>query len=180
MTVSTTRTVIMATKISITMMVLIAIMVTITMISLPLLDKLAKVWFFQKTFGWLTLAWFFTFSHADIQSTKSLSRELIRLQTTKRIKLFNPKKLAAMALGANDEACGTHGIHLRLGLGDHKCLRYNPRRVLRLYQCLFLVFTVVLSKHSGINNYPIGLVDSSHPITFQVAHRHSEIVYRQG
>ena len=40
--------------------------VKIVMTSLTLLDKLGKVWFFQKTFCWLTLAWFFTFSNADI------------------------------------------------------------------------------------------------------------------
>ena len=54
-------------------MVLIAKMVTmartvmIAMTSLTLLDRLGKVWLFQKTFCWLTLAWYFTFSNADIQ-----------------------------------------------------------------------------------------------------------------
>ena len=42
------------------------------------------------------------------------------------------------------------------------------------------ISTAVLPKHSGINDYPIGLVDSSHLITFQVARRRSKIVYPQG
>ena len=40
--------------------------VRIAIISLMLLDKLEKVLFFQKTFCWLTLVWFFTFSNTNI------------------------------------------------------------------------------------------------------------------
>ena len=42
-----------------------------------------------------------------------------------------------------------------------------------------LVFVVVLPKHSGIDNHLIDLVDSSHPITFQVTCYCSNIVYLQ-
>ena len=49
------------------------------------------------------------------------------------------------------------------------------------YQGVFpSVSTAVLPKYSGIDNHPIGLVDNSHPITFQVTRRCSEIVYPQG
>ena len=37
----------------------------------------------------------------------------------------------------------------------------------------------VLPKHTGINNHPIGLIDSSHPMTFQVICRRSNIVHLQ-
>ena len=53
-------------NILIAMSTLMAGTVKIAISSLTLLDKLGKVWFFQKTFCWLTLAWFFTFSNADI------------------------------------------------------------------------------------------------------------------
>ena len=46
--------------------VTIARTVIIAIPSLILLDKLGKIWFFQKTFCRLTLAWFFTFSFANI------------------------------------------------------------------------------------------------------------------
>ena len=59
-------------------------------------NKLGKVWFFQKTFCWLMLAWFFTFSNADIRFA---SEGLTRLQTTKRVKLFSAKKCATAAQG---------------------------------------------------------------------------------
>ena len=49
-------------------------MVTIAMTSFPLPDKPGKVWFFQKTFCWLTLAWSFTFSSADLRFA---GRELV-------------------------------------------------------------------------------------------------------
>ena len=59
-------------------------------------DKLGKVWFFQKTFCWLTLAWFFTFSSANI---RFVSEGLTRLQTTKRVELFS-------ATAAQEMICG--------------------------------------------------------------------------
>ena len=76
----------------------------IIMTNLLLPDKLAKVSFSQKTFGLLTLAWFFTFSHADIQFAKSLSGGLAWLPTTKRMEHFSAKEFAMVALGAYDEA----------------------------------------------------------------------------
>ena len=55
-------------SVSIATMVLIATTVTIAMTSFPFPDKLGKVWFFQKTFSWLTLAWSFIFISADLRS----------------------------------------------------------------------------------------------------------------
>ena len=53
-------------NILIAMSTLMAETVKIAISSLTLLDKLGKVWFFQKMFCWLTLALFFIFNNADI------------------------------------------------------------------------------------------------------------------
>ena len=53
-------------NLTIAMLALMARTVTIAITSLTLLVKLGKVWFLQKTFCWLTLACFFTFSNANI------------------------------------------------------------------------------------------------------------------
>ena len=50
------------------------------------------------------LVWFFTFSCANIQYTESLSGGLIRLLTIKRVKLFNAKEFAIVALSTYDKA----------------------------------------------------------------------------
>ena len=102
----------------------------------PLQDKLGKVWFFQKTFCWLTLAWFFTFSSADIRFA---SEGLTRLQTTKRIEILNG--------GPRDD--------LWLGLGGQECPRHDLRRVFGLH------------RYFGINNYPIDLTISNHPLALR-------------
>ena len=61
------------------MLALRARIVRILMISLTLLNKLRKIWFFQKIFCWLTLAWFFTLSNANIWFA---GRELIWMTYT--------------------------------------------------------------------------------------------------
>ena len=47
---------------------------------------------------------FLALSGADIRFAESLSGQRTRLQTTKRVELFGPKKLAAVALRAYDVA----------------------------------------------------------------------------
>ena len=73
-------------NLTIAILALIARMVRIVITSLMLLDKLKKGWFFQKTFCWLTLAWFFTFSSTNIRFA---SEGLTWLETIKRVELLN-------------------------------------------------------------------------------------------
>ena len=95
-------------------------------------------------------------------------------KTTKWVELFSTKKLAAVALGAYDEALwciwhlsGTRSRRLRMSssrfplYSDHTNVS-SPDS------------TAELPKRTGINNYPIGLGDkpppydlSNHPSVFQ-------------
>ena len=58
----------------------------------------------QNRYGLVLGMPFFTLSCADIRFAKSSSGQCTRLQTTKRVEIFGPKELAALALRANNEA----------------------------------------------------------------------------
>ena len=86
----------------------------------------------------------------------SLSGGLTWLQKTKRVELFDPKELMAVALGAYDDACV---IHLGLDLGGQECPRHDVRRVFRLHRRLLPTDSAAeLPKYTSINNHSIGLV----------------------
>ena len=101
---------------------------------------------------------------------------LIRLQTTKRVELFDPKELVAVALGAYDQAlwmCHPSGARPRrprmfILLAKQNCLaqRQSPRHNIRITPSSF---AAKLPKHTGINDHPIGLVDDlpSHPLALR-------------
>ena len=90
-------------------------LVSMAIAGLTLQNKLRKVCFFQNSFCWLTLAWFFTFSSADIQFGFGW---LTQIQTTKRVELLNG--------GSKD--------NLWLGLGSQEYPRHDLRRVFGLPQ----------------------------------------------
>ena len=181
-----------AMSVSMAKTVLIATMVTITIISLPIPDKLANVWFFQETFLLVNISMilgmpFLTFGSTNIWFAE---RKLVWktytavkfLPTTKQIKLFSAKKFAMAALGNIKSLCNSFlkAKNIHPFLPSTNCLarrwrgpHHDFHQIFGLHQCfLSSDSTAELSKHTGIKNYPINLV-------FEVTYGRSNMVYSQ-
>ena len=107
--------------------VLITTMVIIAMTSFLFPDKLGKVWFFQKTFCWLTLIWSFIFNSADIRFA---GRELVWITYT----------IVDDQAGGTLRSIKTCGYDLRdLGCSVMVITSLNlrvPDTIVKLYCCL--------------------------------------------
>ena len=146
--------------VSIATMVLIATTVTIAITSFSFPDKLRKVWFFQKTFCWLTLAWSFTFSNVDIRFA---GKKLVWVIYT----------TADDQAGGNLWSKGTCGYNLR-GLGCSlvviALLKLRvPDTIVKLHCCL------LRQRYSSTPVLMIILL--TWQMTLQVTHWHSDIVH---
>ena len=140
--------------------------VTIAMTSLPLPDKLGKVWFFEKTFCWLTLAWFFTFNSTDIRFARRELVWMIYTAADNQIgRTFWCKRISGGPWGTMIKVFVAWSWRPRLFLllAKFHCLArswrgYDPRRVFRLPQCLPSDSVAELPTQIGINNNSINLV----------------------
>ena len=173
MTVLIATTVTMATMVTVAIM---ASMLTIAITSLPLPDKLGKVWFFQKTFCWLTLAWFFTFSSADIRFA---GRKLVWMTYTaaddqagrtlqcKRMCDGGPKDDDKILCGSVSEAKNVHPFcQAQITSLDVENVPVTISAEYSDYTNVFLLDSAAeLLEHTGL--------------TFQVAHRCSDMAHPQ-
>ena len=137
---------------------------------------LGKVWFFQKTFCWLTLAWSFTLSNADIRFA---GREFVWMTYTAADNQADGTFQSERTCG-----CGPRGLWLNLAvqvssirdsvLEDKNVPVTVPAEYSDHTDVSSPDSTAELPERTGINDHLIGLVDkpppydlSSHPSVLQ-------------
>ena len=145
--------VLMASTVTIARIVLIATTVKMAITSFSLQNKLGKSW------GCLS-------SPSAVQTyglQRACLEDLHIRKTTKWVELFSAKKLAAVALEAYDEALWymwhpSNTRSWRLRISSSRSPSYLDHTDVSSPDS-----TAKLPKHTGINDYPIGLVDDKQP-----------------